>query len=167
MKTLHKSFLILLFFILIMNLVIVSCGAKNGKQKDPTDESSISVTEKTIIIPEKVTRNGKQVYLNYCSACHQADGSGNPGLYPPVAETKKVNGDIEELVNIVLHGLSGPVEVKGEIYNQFMAPHNFLSDEQVADLLSYVRSSFGNSSSIITKEQVKKIRAKGINHKAL
>ncbi len=167
MKILHRSCPVLLFLMLIGALIIVSCNANTDKPKNSPDVNFKVKSEKVIAIPEKVMGNGKQVYLTYCSACHQADGSGNPGMYPPVAETEKVNGNIEDLVNIVLHGLSGPIEVNGEIYNQFMAPHNFLNDEQVADLLSYMRKSFGNSSSIVEKEQVKKIRAAGINHKAL
>lgn len=156
-----KSFVVIWFLILFGTLLMVSCGAKTDKQKNSSDENTLAKTEKQIPVPEIIMNNGKQVYHNYCSACHQVDGSGNPGMYPPVAKTDMVNGNVEDLIKVVLYGVSGPIEVNGEIYNQFMAPHNFLNDEQVADLLSYVRNSFGNSASMVKKEEVKKIREAG------
>ncbi|MEO0065632.1 MAG: hypothetical protein RI983_958 [Bacteroidota bacterium] len=104
--------------------------------------------------------NGKKVYDLYCQACHQADGNGVPRLNPPLAGTVYVNGSKTRLIDIVLKGLSDPIEINGEEYNNPMAAHDFLTDQQIADVLTYVRNSFGNKSGPITVQEVKKQRAK-------
>lgn len=104
--------------------------------------------------------NGKKVYDLYCQACHQADGNGVPRLNPPLSGTVYVNGSKTRLIDIVLKGLSDPIEINGEEYNNPMAAHDFLTDQQIADVLTYVRNSFGNKSGPITVQEVKKQRAK-------
>ncbi len=106
-----------------------------------------------------ITR-GKQVYLEQCLACHQADALGVQGMNPPLVKTKFVLGDKATLVKIVLNGLQG-VQVDGEDYHGVMAPHPDLTDEQIADVLTYVRNSFGNKAKAITAAEVKAIRAAG------
>ena len=95
----------------------------------------------------------------HCGTCHQASGSGVPGLYPPLAETKYVNGDVTWLVTSLTQGLQGPIEVKGEEYNNLMPAMNYLKDEEIANILTYVRGSFGNNSGAVSTEEVSKIRA--------
>jgi mono/diheme cytochrome c family protein len=101
---------------------------------------------------------GKQVYLQQCLACHQADAGGVDGMNPSLIKAKFVLGDKAALVKIVLNGLSG-VEIDGDSYNGVMAPHADLTDLQIADVLTYIRSNFGNKASAITPAQVKAIRA--------
>ncbi len=101
---------------------------------------------------------GKQVYLQQCLACHQADAGGVDGMTPSLIIAKFVLGDKAALVKIVLNGLSG-VEIDGDSYNGVMAPHADLTDLQIADVLTYIRRSFGNKASAITPAQVKAIRA--------
>jgi len=101
---------------------------------------------------------GKQVYLEQCLACHQVDGLGVQGMNPPLVKTKQVLGDKAALVKIVLNGMPG-VEIGGEDYNGVMAPHPDLTDQQIADVLTYVRNSFGNKASAVTAAQVKTVRA--------
>ncbi|MBS1661252.1 MAG: cytochrome c [Bacteroidetes bacterium] len=105
-----------------------------------------------------ITR-GKQVYLEQCLACHQVDGAGVQGMNPPLVKTKFVLGDKNTLVKIVLNGMQG-VEVEGEEYHGVMAPHSDLTDAQIADVLTYVRNSFGNKAKAVTAAEVKAIRAK-------
>ncbi|HEY4334931.1 MAG TPA: cytochrome c [Puia sp.] len=105
----------------------------------------------------QVTR-GKQVFLAQCLACHMADGLGVQGMNPPLAKTKQVLGDKPTLIKIVLNGMQG-VEIDGEDYHGVMAPHRDLSDQEVADVLTYVRNSFGNKASAVAAAQVKTIRA--------
>ena len=102
---------------------------------------------------------GKKIYDTYCLACHQADGSGVPRLNPPLIKTKWVLGDKKELITIILKGMDQPIEVDGEDYNNVMASHAFLQDQEVADVLTYVRNSFGNKASGVTPAEVKTIRA--------
>jgi mono/diheme cytochrome c family protein len=105
---------------------------------------------------------GKQVYLQQCLACHQVDALGVQGMNPSLVKAKLVLGDKATLVKIVLNGLTG-VEIDGESYNGVMAPHADLTDQQIADVLTYVRNSFGNKASAVTPAQVKAIRAANIN----
>jgi glucose/arabinose dehydrogenase/mono/diheme cytochrome c family protein len=102
---------------------------------------------------------GKTVYDSYCLPCHMNNGKGAPGMNPPLIGTDYVLGDKERLIKVVLQGLSEPIEIKGEIYQNVMASHSFLSDQQIADVLTFVRQSFGNNASQISPEEVKKVRA--------
>lgn len=104
--------------------------------------------------------NGKKVYDLYCQACHQSDGNGVPRLNPPLAGTVYVTGSKTRLIDIVLKGLSDPLEINGEEYNNPMAAHSFLTDQQIADVLTYIRNSFGNKAGAVSVAEVKKQRAK-------
>jgi len=104
--------------------------------------------------------NGKKVYDMYCAACHQADGNGVPRLNPPLAGTVYVTGSKTRLIDIVLKGLTDPLEINGEEYNNQMAAHSFLTDQQIADVLTYIRNSFGNKAGVVLPAEVKKQRAK-------
>ena len=101
---------------------------------------------------------GKQVYLQQCLACHQADAGGVPNMNPPLIKTKQVLGDKTALIKIVLKGLKG-VDIDGDTYNGVMAPHPDLTDQEIADVLTYVRNSFGNRATAVTAAQVKVVRA--------
>ena len=75
-------------------------------------------------------------------------------MYPPLKTTEWVDGDTERLIRIVLYGLAGPIEVDGEQYDQVMSPSDFLSDEEVAAVLTYIRSEFGNHGSPVSPAEV-------------
>lgn len=105
-------------------------------------------------------KRGETVFMSYCVACHQANGAGLPNLFPPLIKTKYVLGDKKELITIVLKGLSGEIDVNGTKFNGMMPPHNFLNDQQVADVLTYVRNSFGNKAAAVTVTEVKALRVK-------
>lgn len=107
---------------------------------------------------ESVAR-GKKVYDSYCLGCHQADGLGVQRLNPPLAKTEYVLGDKKRLIGIVLNGLEEPIEIDGETYSNVMAPHEFLKDQEIADVLTYVRNSFGNKASVVTAAEVKTARS--------
>jgi mono/diheme cytochrome c family protein len=100
---------------------------------------------------------GREMYAQQCVACHQADGSGVEGTSPSLVKTKYVLGDKAVLVRIILQGMQG-VEIDGERYRNVMAPHADLTDEQIADVLTYVRYSFGNKGSVVTAGEVKAVR---------
>jgi len=102
---------------------------------------------------------GKQVYVQVCLACHMATAIGVEGMNPPLIKTKFVLGDKSTLVKIVLNGMKGDLDIDGDIYHGVMAPHSELTDQQIADVLTYVRNSFGNKASAVTPAQVKTIRA--------
>lgn len=106
-------------------------------------------------------QDGGQLYTLYCSACHAVDGKGaTGGTFPPLAESPWVAGEADRAVKIVLKGLTGPVEVLGKTYNLEMPPQGaVLPDDQIAAILTFVRSSWGNQAGPVTADFVKTIRA--------
>jgi mono/diheme cytochrome c family protein len=105
---------------------------------------------------------GKIVYENTCLACHQPDGSGVPNMNPPLVKTKWVLGDKKALTKIVLKGLQGgEIEIDGDKFHNPMPPlETVLTDQEIADVLTYVRNSFSNKASLVTVAEVKALRAK-------
>ena len=112
-------------------------------------------------IPSKTTMaHGKKVYDSICLACHMADAMGVPRMNPPLVKTSLVKGSKTKLIQIVLNGMKGESEIDGETYTNEMAPHADLSDQQIADVLTYVRNSFGNKGSAVSASEVKQVRTK-------
>lgn len=103
--------------------------------------------------------NGKKVYVQYCLSCHQANGGGVQNMNPPLIQTSYVLGDKATLIKIVLNGFNEDVQINGQTYSNNMAPHDFLKDKEIADVLTYVRHSFTNKAGAVTTKQVKKVRA--------
>ena len=95
-------------------------------------------------------KRGAKVFSSTCIVCHQKNGGGVPHLNPPLIKTSYVLGDRSDLIQIVLKGLNKPVEVEGETYNNVMPSFAQLTDTQIADVLTYVRNSFGNKASAVT-----------------
>ncbi len=104
---------------------------------------------------------GKELYAKHCLPCHQAEGSGVPGMFPPLVNTEKVIGQPDSLIRIVLFGLKGPTEVAGQIYTQEMPAAGHLTDPEVAEILTWIRSSWGNKATAVTSKRVAEIRLKG------
>ncbi len=100
---------------------------------------------------------GKRVYLQTCFACHQATGLGLPGVFPPLAKSDYLMADKDRSIRAVVKGLTGPVTVNGKNYNSVMPPVS-LSEEQVANVLTYVRNSFGNSGDAVSIDEVRKVK---------
>jgi len=103
---------------------------------------------------------GKKVYDKTCITCHQPEGDGVPRMNPPLIKTQQVLGAKEKLVRIVVQGYKEQVEINGEIYYTPMPAQPLLSNQEIADVLTYIRNSFGNKASAVTVSEVKKIRAK-------
>jgi len=106
----------------------------------------------------KVVSPGAQVYKSYCSACHQRDGKGDGSRFPPLGASEWVTGDKKKLIAVLLKGLEGPIKVKGNSYNGLMAPHNFLSNKDAAEVLTYIRANFGNHAGAVRAEEVDQVR---------
>jgi mono/diheme cytochrome c family protein len=117
--------------------------------------SAMSVPSFQKGIDKKTMERGLAAYENNCLACHQVDGSGVPGLNPPLTKTKWVVGDKKTLIDILLKGMDTEIEVNGEVYNNVMPSNAHLSDQEIADVLTYVRNSFGNKASAVTVAEVK------------
>lgn len=108
---------------------------------------------------------GKVVYENICALCHNVDGTGKPGQAPPFVGSEWVTGVPARMIQIPLTGLNGPISVAGKDWALAMpAMGAGLSDDDLAAVLTYIRTTFGNKASDITPEQVKAIRAKLASH---
>src|SRR5438046_4292134 len=109
---------------------------------------------------------GKKVFSANCQTCHQANGQGVPGQYPPLAGSEFTTGGSRRMGMIVLKGLQGPVKVKGQQYGTaVMQPWDkTLTDKQIADVMTYERSEWGNSASPLTPEQIAALRKELANH---
>ena len=107
---------------------------------------------------EIIMEKGKRVYTQLCFACHQAEGQGLPGVFPPLAGSDYLMADKKRAIVSLIGGLSGPVIVNKQTYNGVMPP-SMLSDEQIVAVLTFVRNSWGNSGDVVTVEEVKKVHA--------
>lgn len=139
-------------------------GRTVGEEPDdiPVPETLADVARDRFLAGQKIyNREG------YCATCHQPDGQGLAASgFPPLADTRWVLGSPERLIKLTLHGLMGPIEVRGESYpgQVPMTPFGgLLSNEEVAAVLTYVRNAFGNEASAITPEQVEAVRAATAN----
>lgn len=118
----------------------------------------------SLLASKPVSRSrGEELYGQACLACHQPAGEGLPGVYPPLAASDWVSGDPARLIKVILHGLEGPIDVGGEPFRPPVAtpmpPFAGLRDDEIAELSSYLRRSFGNHASEISAELVKTVRA--------
>src|SRR5207237_556246 len=108
---------------------------------------------------------GKKIFAANCQTCHQANGLGVPGQYPPLAGSEFTTGASRRPAMIVLKGLQGPVKVKGQQFGSaVMQPWESLGDQKVADVLTYERSEWGNNASPVTKEQIAALRKELASH---
>ena len=103
---------------------------------------------------------GGEAQFATCAVCHQATGLGMPNTFPPLAGSEYVNGAPTKHIAIVLHGLTGPVTVKGQAFNSTMAPLGTMSDDDIAAAINYERSSWGNNGVHVTAAQVADVRKK-------
>ena len=90
---------------------------------------------------------GEKIYNKYCGSCHMANGKGDGSRFPPIAGSEWVKGDQRRLIDVVLNGLSGPIEVNGKAYDGVMPPADYLTNEEIAQVLTYIRKEFGDNSS--------------------
>ena len=101
----------------------------------------------------------QDVYIS-CVACHQPDGKGLAGVFPPLVGSQRLLGEPELPIKIVLKGLQGPLAVGNETYNSVMPGHEkLLTDQEIADVLSYARSAWGNAGGDVSEDEVRSVRA--------
>jgi mono/diheme cytochrome c family protein len=146
-----RSLITLLTFLIIM-LISVSCVSNSGDKPDKKEQGPP--------VEETVTAiTGKQEYVKYCLTCHQEDGNGVRRQFPPLAGNELVTGNEDSLIRIVLFGLEGPVVVMGQPYNQLMPAQSYLTDQQISDVLTYIRYAWGNKAASVKSANVARIRA--------
>lgn len=129
-----------------------------GIQRMPTT-SEIKESDIPAKSFEEQMKFGKQIYGQTCIACHQAEGQGIPNAFPPLAKSDYLNADVDRAIEAVLFGLSGEINVNGEKYNSIMTAQ-MISQEEVANVMTYVYNSWGNNKTVVTPEMVKKVKEK-------
>jgi len=154
------NLLISIFVFLVCSLNI-SCEHSSQHNKEPVDSSkntSLGIVNTMTKEQQEEQQAGKTVYLKYCLTCHQSNGSGVPGMHPPLGPGSWVGKDPKELITILKYGLSGKIDVNGDQYKSSMPPQSKLTDEEIAEVLTYVRSSFGNNFKPVRVDLVKKTK---------
>lgn len=124
-----------------------------------------SAEKGTLTLQDQVNA-GAQLYAGTCSVCHQGNGAGLPGVFPPLAASDYLNADHNRAVRAVLHGLNGKVTVNGKEYNSVMPGMSQLNDDEVANILTYVLNSWDNKGGKVSADQVKAARSKAPATKA-
>ena len=130
--------------VILLVFIFIGCGLASSAQKKG----------------ETSTQRGQKIYQLVCLSCHMIDGGGVPHLNPPLIESSYVRGDKKKLIGIVLNGMTDRIAIDDEYYSNNMAPHADLTDQQIADVLTYVRSNFGNKAGPVKAAEVKQVRAK-------
>lgn len=137
-------------------LAIILMSFQSAPKKSPAQKTAPAAATGM----KAVLDRGKLVYTQQCLACHQADGGGVPHLNAPLnGATAVIGKDKEKLIRIVLKGMKG-VDIDDEQYNNTMAPHPELTDQQISDVLTYVRNNWSNKASAVSVAEVKAVRAK-------
>jgi len=149
-----RGFIIGVFFLLAMQVAQSQTSQKKTAPTKTTTKATASSSLKSTM------QRGELVYKSVCLTCHQADGGGVPRMNPPLIKTKWVLGDKTKLITLMLKGMNEPIEIEDEEYHNPMPPHTELNDQQIADVLTFVRNSFGNKASMVTSSEVKSVRAK-------
>jgi len=126
-------------------IALPGCLTLSSFQKKPPFDLKASITR------------GRESYVTYCLSCHMDQGEGIEGIYPPLAKADYLMADKERAVRQVIFGARGEMVVNGKTYNAEMTGFD-LTDQEVSDLVNYIRNSFGNKGGAITPEQVNTIR---------
>src|SRR5690242_17331898 len=124
--------------------ILFSIGTLSAQTKVKVKVPVKKATGSTVSNTKASIERGKAVYAANCLTCHQPDGSGVPMMNPPLIKTKWVLGDKSVLINQVLKGSKNTVEIDGDTFHNTMPAQAHLTDEQIADVITYVRNSFGN-----------------------
>lgn len=134
----------------ITMLAILGLGLMSAKKNTETYK-----VRKTCVTTFQNSNKGKETFTKICAACHQATGAGIPGAFPPLAKSDYLNADVNRAIRQVIKGSTGKITVNGKVYNTPMPPQGTLSDQEIADVLTYVYGSWGNTNKKITPAMVK------------
>jgi nitrite reductase (NO-forming)/hydroxylamine reductase len=151
-----------LSLLLIIPLVGLTLGACTKQAEEPAaaaDDTAVHKAEVAAAGADELMARGKAVYLGNCAACHQPDGKGLTGAFPPLAQSDYLQRDRKEVMAAALFGLSGPITVNGVEYNGVMPSLGHLPDEDLAAALTYVFGAWGNTGAAVSVEEVAALRA--------
>ena len=136
--------------VLLASLVVIAAifgcsqsGNDSGQQPVSQSDTAVHDAETAAGAVDEVMARGEAVFNANCAACHQVTGQGLPGAFPPLAGSDFLQGNRREVMQAALFGLSGPITVNGNDYNGVMPSMGFLTDQQLADTLTYVFNAWG------------------------
>ena len=141
----------------------ILCAAFTGYTSSPSDsetrQAAAALHASDAALARMGADDGAELYMTRCMSCHQMNGRGVPGVFPPLSNSEWVTGDKGTLIRIVLNGMTGEMKVGDEVYSGAMPPwQTFLDDKQTADLLTYIRSSWENDTTAVTPAEVAAVR---------
>jgi mono/diheme cytochrome c family protein len=142
-------------WLIVTAALAAACGGDRGAQSGAARETTSAATPAAAA----PSADGRAVFARTCQTCHQVNGMGLAPSFPPLAGSEVVTGEKTRLIRIALHGLMGPITVGGKRFNNVMPPWKALSDADMAAVLTFVRSNFGNTGSAVTPEEVAAERA--------
>ncbi len=120
-------------------------------------QATTSAQSGTLTLEQQV-KAGEARFTGTCSVCHQADGTGLEGVFPPLANSDFLMADKQRAIAVIINGLSGPVTVNGKAYDSVMPPMSQLTDDEIANILTYVHNSWGNKGAAVTAAEVADVR---------
>jgi nitrite reductase (NO-forming)/hydroxylamine reductase len=146
---------------LLATVLIAACAQDSGDEPNAVSSTDTAVHDAEVAsgAMSDVLARGETVYLANCAACHQPSGQGLAGAFPPLAQSDFLAGNRREVLQAALFGLSGPITVNGQDYNGVMPSMGYLTDQELADAITYVFSTWGNSLAAVTVDEVAALRA--------
>jgi nitrite reductase (NO-forming) / hydroxylamine reductase len=152
-------FIRMLIIILLAGFTLAACGRSEQPAAPPAARDAATAVHDAEVASagqskEQRIAAGRKVYQNVCQACHGAEGQGLPGAFPPVANSDWIAENKDRLVEVILEGLSGPIVVNGVQYNAVMPPMAYLSDGDIANVLTFVLNTWDNPGGEIQAAQV-------------
>lgn len=143
-------------FRISLSIVLLVAGLTACTREEPaTQEPAVEAGTRTL--DQRITR-GKKLYAAHCAACHQASGLGLAGAFPPLAGADYLEAGPGVVVDVILNGLSGPIVVNGEKYNSVMPNLSYLSNSDVADVVTFVMNAWGNPGGEVSPAEVSAAR---------
>jgi len=150
--------LIPVFALMAALLSLAACTQDGGSDAAATDDTAVHTAEVAIANKDELFAKGEAVFLANCAACHQPNGTGLAGAFPPLAGSDFLKGDRKQVMSAALFGLSGPITVNGVEYNGVMPSLGHLTDEDLAAALTYVFGSWGNDGAAVSVAEVAALR---------
>ena len=151
----------LLLVVPFVGLAIGACSQESDEQSSSPamDDTAVHTAEVAAASTDELMAKGEAAYLANCAACHQPNGQGLPGAFPPLAGSDYLKGDRRQVMAAALFGLSGPITVNGVDYNGVMPSLGHLTDADLAAALTYVFGSWGNDGAAVGEKEVAALRA--------
>ncbi len=142
----------------LLTLLLVLPFAACAEQDSGTSDTAVHQAEAQQGEIGEIMARGETIYLSNCAACHQPTGTGLAGAFPPLAESDFLTGSRKEVLSTALFGRSGPMTVNGQEYDGVMPSMGYLSDQDLADVLTYVLGSWGNTGAAVSVAEVAALR---------